>query len=288
MSDPGPTSGREKPAGPSNLRLRIISALVLIPLALLVTWMGGLVFRVFVAIVALAMIHEWLSITAGRDWSRTHWLTGGLLAALMVMLVAGISPGVLLGLMIVAVAGAFVEARFSGRDHWPPAGLLYAGLAGIALAMLRGADAAGLWAILFLFAVVWVTDIAAYFVGRAIRGPKLAPRISPGKTWSGAIGGALGGVVAGMAVAFFADARMGLMTIALLAFVLSVVAQLGDLFESHLKRRFFVKDSGSLIPGHGGVMDRVDGLVAAAVAFYVVGMLMAGPSNPAQAFFTAG
>ena len=186
MSDPGPTSGREKPAGPSNLRLRIISALVLIPLALLVTWMGGLVFRVFVAIVALAMIHEWLSITAGRDWSRTHWLTGGLLAALMVMLVAGISPGVLLGLMIVAVAGAFVEARFSGRDHWPPAGLLYAGLAGIALAMLRGADAAGLWAILFLFAVVWVTDIAAYFVGRAIRGPKLAPRISPGKTWSGA------------------------------------------------------------------------------------------------------
>lgn len=288
MSDPGPTLGRDKPAGPSNLRLRILSALVLIPLALLVTWMGGLVFRIFVAVVALAMIYEWLTITAGRDWGRTHWLTGGLLAALMVLLVAGVAPGLLLALLIVAAAIALVEARFSGRDHWPPAGLLYAGLAGIALAMLRGEDAAGLWAILFLFAVVWVTDIAAYFVGRAIGGPKLAPRISPGKTWSGAIGGTFGGIVAGLALAFFVDVRIGLPAIALLALFLSVVAQLGDLFESHLKRRFSVKDSSNLIPGHGGVMDRVDGLVAAAVAFYVVGMLMTGPSNPAQAFFTAG
>jgi len=288
MSDPGPPSGRNTPAGPSNLRLRVMSALVLIPLALLVTWMGGLVFRVFVAIVALAMIYEWLTITAGRDWGRTHWLTGGLLAVLMVLLVFGVAPGVLLVLIVVGAVISLLEARFSGRDHWPPAGLLYAGLAGTALAMLRGEDAAGLWAILFLFAVVWVTDIAAYFVGRAIGGPKLAPRISPGKTWSGAIGGTLGGMAAGLAVAFLADIRMGLPAFVLLAFVLSVVAQCGDLFESHLKRRFSVKDSSNLIPGHGGVMDRVDGLVAAAVAFYVVGMLMTGPSNPAQAFFTAG
>ncbi|MCG6115956.1 MAG: phosphatidate cytidylyltransferase [Mesorhizobium sp.] len=288
MSDPAPTLGPEKPAGPSNLRLRIISALVLIPLALLVTWWGGLVFRVFVAIVALAMIYEWLTITAGRDMNRTHWVTGGLLAALTVMLVAGISPGLLLVLTIAAAAVALVEAMSSGRGSWAPLGLLYAGLSAIALAMLRGEGAAGLWAILFLFAVVWVTDIAAYFVGRALRGPKLAPRISPGKTWSGAIGGTIAGIAAGLAVASIGDSRMGVAGIVLLAFVLSVVAQLGDLFESHLKRRFFVKDSGSLIPGHGGVMDRVDGLVAAAVAFYVVGMLLTGPSNPAQAFFTAG
>ena len=224
MSERGPAMGRDKTAGPSNLRLRIISALVLIPLALLVTWMGGLVFRVFVAVVALAMIYEWLTITAGRDWARTHWTTGSLLAVLVVLLVAGVAPAVLLVLLIAAAAIALVEARFSGRDHWPPAGLLYAGLAGIALARLRGEDAAGLWAILFLFAVVWVTDIAAYFVGRAIRGPKLAPRISPGKTWSGAIGGTIAGIAAGLAIASIGDAGMGIAGIVLLAFVLSVVA----------------------------------------------------------------
>ncbi|MGY6707843.1 MAG: phosphatidate cytidylyltransferase [Rhizobiaceae bacterium] len=288
MSDPGSPPGRDTPAGPSNLRLRIMSALVLIPLALLVTWLGGLVFRIFVAIVALAMIYEWLTITAGRDWGRSHWLTSGLLAGIVLLLVAGAAPGLLLMLLIVATGLAYAEARLSGRDHWPPAGILYAGLSCIALAMLRGDDAAGLSAILFLFAVVWVTDIAAYFVGRAIGGAKLAPRISPGKTWSGAIGGACGGVIAGLLVAIFVDVRVGLAVFLALALFLSAVAQMGDLFESHLKRRFSVKDSSNLIPGHGGVMDRVDGLVAAAVAFYVVGMLMTGPGNPAQAFFTAG
>lgn len=287
MSVSSPPPGQQ-PAGSSNLRLRVVSALVLIPLALALTWMGGLAFRLFVAIVALAMIYEWLTITAGRDWGRTHWVIAALLGAIALLLVAGAAPGLLLILTIVATVIAVVVARFSGHDHWPPSGILYAGLSAIALAMLRGGDAAGLWAILFLFAVVWVTDIAAYFVGRAIGGAKLAPRISPGKTWSGAIGGTVGGVAAGLTVALLADVRLGLAVFAGLALLLSVVAQMGDLFESHLKRRYAVKDSSNLIPGHGGVMDRVDGLVAAAVAFYVVGILLTGPSDPAQAFFSAG
>jgi phosphatidate cytidylyltransferase len=137
---------------------------------------------------------------------------------------------------------------------------------------------------LFLFATVWATDILAYFVGRAIGGPKLAPSISPGKTWSGAIGGAVAGAAAGLVVA----AAMGsasLAWIGLIAIVLSVVSQAGDLFESSVKRRNGVKDSGSLIPGHGGVMDRVDGLVAAAFALYVIGWLTGSADNPAQALF---
>lgn len=288
MSDPGATPAQQKPAGPSNLRLRVLSALVLVPMALLFTWMGGLGFRIFVGMVAVAMIYEWLTITAGRDWGRTHWLIAGLLAAVMLLLVAGLAPDLLLILTIVAALIALVAARMSGHGYWPPSGILYAGLSGISLAMLRDGGAAGLWAILFLFAVVWVTDIAAYFVGRTIGGAKLAPRISPGKTWSGAIGGAIGGVAAGLLVALIADVRLSLALFAGLAFLLSVVSQMGDLFESHLKRRYAVKDSSNLIPGHGGVMDRVDGLVAAAVAFYVVGILLTGPSFPAQAFFSAG
>jgi phosphatidate cytidylyltransferase len=154
----------------------------------------------------------------------------------------------------------------------------------LSLAWLRDADHAGLVAILFLFAVVWATDIAAFFVGRSLGGPKLAPAISPGKTQSGALGGAAGGVLAGVALAAFADLD-NLPLMALLAFLLSVVSQIGDLFESWVKRRHGVKDSGNLIPGHGGVMDRVDGLVAAAFALYVVGALLSGADTPAQALF---
>lgn len=288
MSDPGAGAGQQRPSGSSNLRLRVLSALVLIPLALLLTWIGGLAFRIFVGLVAVAIIYEWLTITAGRDWGRMHWTIAGLLAGVMVLLAAGLAPGLLLILTIAATAIALVVARSSGLDHWPPSGILYAGLSAISLAMLRDGDIAGLWAIFFLFAVVWVTDIAAYFVGRAIGGAKLAPRISPGKTWSGAIGGAIGGIAAGLIVAFVAEVRLGLIVFAGLALLLSVVAQMGDLFESHLKRRYGIKDSSNLIPGHGGVMDRVDGLVAAAVAFYVVGILLAGPGDPAHAFFSTG
>src|SRR5690606_13899764 len=124
-------------------------------------------------------------------------------------------------------------------------------------------------------AVVWVTDILAYFVGKAVGGPKLAPSISPGKTWSGAIGGAAGGTLAGLIVAQFVPTTAGMAVICVAALALSVVSQAGDLFESSLKRRFSVKDSGRIIPGHGGVMDRVDGLVAAAFALYLAGALVA-------------
>ena len=158
-------------------------------------------------------------------------------------------------------------------------------MSGLALAMLRGDDTAGLIAILFLFSVVWSTDILAYFVGRAVGGPKLAPSISPGKTQSGALGGTVAGVVAGVAVGLAAGAAP-LLAMAGVAALLSVVSQAGDLFESWVKRRHGVKDSGWIIPGHGGVMDRVDGLVAAAFALYLIGWALGGADKPAHGLFS--
>ena len=130
-------------------------------------------------------------------------------------------------------------------------------------------------AVIFVFLVVWATDTAAYFSGRLIGGPKLAPRFSPKKTWSGAIGGASAAVVVGLMVALVAGIE-GKLWAAAIAFALSVVSQFGDLGESALKRRFDVKDSGALIPGHGGIMDRVDGLVAAMVVAVIIGLLRGG------------
>jgi phosphatidate cytidylyltransferase len=162
-------------------------------------------------------------------------------------------------------------------------GAVYAG------AMLAGplvirADAAFCFvAIIFLFAVVWATDVAAYFAGRLIGGPKLWRAVSPKKTWSGAIAGAAAAVAAGLAVAAVADIGNAAAIVAL-SFALSVAAQLGDLFESALKRRFDVKDASHTIPGHGGVMDRLDGFLTAAVAAATVGVIRGGLDGAAAGF----
>jgi phosphatidate cytidylyltransferase len=131
--------------------------------------------------------------------------------------------------------------------------------------------------------VVWSTDILGYFVGRAIGGPRLAPPVSPNKTWSGACGGALGAVVAGVAVVAAAGG-VALMPAAAVALGLSVASQGGDLFESALKRRFGVKDAGHVIPGHGGLMDRLDGFIAASGVAALVGIMRGGLDAPARGF----
>jgi phosphatidate cytidylyltransferase len=160
----------------------------------------------------------------------------------------------------------------------------------ISLAAIRGDTAHGFAAMLFIFAVVWATDILAYFVGRAIGGPKLAPPISPGKTWSGAIGGAISAVVAGTLAHMVFFPLNGLWVPAI-ALVLSVFSQIGDLFESFIKRRFGVKDSSRLIPGHGGVMDRVDGLVFACFAAFLIALgdaIVSGTVNTPAGVFLFG
>ena len=268
----------------SNLRLRILSALVMAPVVLLLAWLGGLPFRLLAVAAGFAIFYEWAHM-ARLDGRKMAWGAYWLLLAVPLLLLASGTPADVIWVALVPVLlAAFAVGSFAGQGAWGAVGIAYAAIPCVAFATLRGNDAAGLAAIAFLFAVVWATDVFAYFVGRAIGGPKLAPAISPGKTWSGAVGGALFGVVAGVAVAF----AVGVAHWPLLALVsvgLSIASQIGDLFESWVKRRFGAKDSSGLIPGHGGVMDRVDGLVAAATALYVVGWLMSGAEKPAAVLF---
>jgi phosphatidate cytidylyltransferase len=162
---------------------------------------------------------------------------------------------------------------------WSGAGVLYAGVLVLAPALLR-AGAHGAATMFFLFAVVWVTDILGYFVGRAVGGPRLALRISPKKTWAGAVGGALGAIGAG--VVFAALTGYSILGSGMMAFVLSLVSQGGDLLESAIKRHFGVKDASHVIPGHGGLMDRLDGFIAAAGVAVLIGTLRAGSDEAAQ------
>jgi phosphatidate cytidylyltransferase len=230
-------------SGPSNLALRVISSAVMAPLAVLAAWFGGLPFVVFWTVAASLVLWEWS------------------------MLVRNSAP-----------AGPATVPGFVG---WMVAGLLYAGALLIAPIVLRSDAAFGFVAILFLFAVVWATDIAAYFTGRAVGGPKLWPAVSPGKTWSGAIGGALGAAAAGLLVGKAAGLAITAMLV-LVTLGLSVAAQAGDLLESALKRHFGAKDASRLIPGHGGLMDRLDGFLTAAAAAVMVGLLRGGLDTPAR------
>lgn len=284
----GPADPIEPPARAprlSNLQTRIISAVVLAAMALSATWAGGIWFRLLAVAIGAAVFFEWATM-AGRVASIRQqagaWVLVGLI--LLALAVGMDAQTVFLGALGAALL-VFLYGRLAGEGGWLWLAVAYAAIPAAALAFLRDGDAAGLWAILFLFAVVWATDILAYFVGRAVGGPKLAPTISPGKTWSGAIGGAAAGTLAGIGVAAIAASPASPWLIGLAALFLSVLSQMGDLFESGLKRRFGVKDSGWLIPGHGGVMDRVDGLVAAAIALYVVGALAAGADMPAHGLF---
>ncbi|MGF7005215.1 phosphatidate cytidylyltransferase [Aminobacter sp. BE322] len=275
----------------SNLQLRTISAVVLAIAALVLTWAGGLPFRLLSAGIALGIFYEWSRMSRTR--AEGAWAPGqlgfvpeALILVFAVALALGAPAIVLIGLAVLATAVLWLLGRIREAGAWDAAGFAYAALSGLSLALLRGNDAAGLAAILFLFAVVWSTDIFAYFVGRSVGGPKLAPAISPGKTRSGAVGGAVGGVVAGVLLGLAVGAGNVAM-LAGVALLLSVISQAGDLYESWVKRRHGYKDSGSIIPGHGGVMDRVDGLVAAAFALYVIGWLSGSADHPAQVLFPA-
>jgi phosphatidate cytidylyltransferase len=164
---------------------------------------------------------------------------------------------------------------------WGTGGVVYAGIAFLGPAVLRQDAKMGLTAVLFLAATVWSTDILAYCVGRAIGGPLLWPRVSPNKTWAGVAGGLLGGVAAGTLVAY-ASGIGRLTVVGVIALLLSAFSQAGDLFESAVKRRFGAKDTSTLIPGHGGLMDRLDGFLVAALVALIIGILRQGSAAPAQ------
>lgn len=263
-----PVAGGEQ--GGRNLLMRVAAAVVLAPLTVGIAYLGGWLWALLVLAAAVGLYVEWLTIVGAAR--NTAVLVAGVVALLvgglcMVHWIAVAAAVMAAGLVVVAIAGG-------ERRVWAATGLAYAACALVASDLVRGDAETGFLALMFVLLVVWVTDIGGYFAGRGIGGPKLWPRVSPKKTWAGAIGGLVGSLVVAAVFAVLGLGRMG--PLLALASVLSVVSQLGDLFESAVKRTFGVKDSSHIIPGHGGLLDRLDGFVAAIVFAALVGALRGG------------
>jgi phosphatidate cytidylyltransferase len=242
--------------------MRIVSAVVLAPLVLVCIWLGGVPFQVLITVAAAGMAVEWAALSGWRVRDPPALVLIGTIVAAVVA--AGEDSG-LLGLAILLMGGlALIGLGIPGRRFRLVVGLGYIGLGAMALGWVRGDPEAGWPNLLFLLLLVWASDIGAYTVGRALGGPRLAPRISPKKTWSGAVGGLLIAVGVGMVAAFVMQPPTSVLRIVVLTAGLGIVAQAGDLFESAFKRHMGAKDSGHLIPGHGGLLDRLDALLAVA------------------------
>jgi phosphatidate cytidylyltransferase len=253
-----------------NLLLRIAAAAVLAPAAIAIAYAGGWLWTALVTLAAIGLYVEWLTIVAARE---RRVVASGIvvLVAAGLCLVEGWIDAAFTVLLIGVLA---VAAIAQARRGWMAGGLLYASAAQAASVLVRLDSKNGFVALIFVLLVVWVTDIGGYFAGRSIGGPKLWPRISPKKTWAGAIGGFVASLVVACGFVAFDLGKAG--SLLPLGAVLSIVSQLGDLFESAVKRRFGVKDSSHIIPGHGGLLDRLDGFVAAIVLAAILGVVRGG------------
>ncbi len=255
----------------ADLRTRTLSAVLLAPAALLCIWFGGPAWFVLVLAAAAGLGAEW-SAMCGRGAGRLACWAG---PAYLLLAAAVALSGHMQAALLVLVAGAGVVWALS-RNLALTLGVPYAGLPLVALTWLRAGSEGGRADVLFLLLVVWASDIGAYAVGRWLGGPKLAPAISPGKTRSGACGGLAAAILVGAAATVLLAPPMapaGLLG-CVIAGLLGAASQAGDLLESAIKRRFGVKHSGWLIPGHGGLLDRLDGLIAAAPAAAGVALVL--------------
>jgi phosphatidate cytidylyltransferase len=260
-----------------NLWLRIVSATILAPLAIGAAWLGGWPFTVFWGLAAIAVWWEWIGLI--EPSGRNVLLATGICAlVLQGMLFESGNPSIALMIVALGVLAGIVTA--GKRAPAGAVGLIYASALLMATIIVRSDDGYGFTAIIFLFAIVWGTDIGGFFAGRIFGGPKLAPAISPKKTWSGAIGGTIVGIAAAIGIAMTFSLPNPVM-IGMVALILSIASQCGDLFESSLKRHFDVKDSSGLIPGHGGVMDRLDGFIFAVAVAALIGVARGGFDTPA-------
>jgi phosphatidate cytidylyltransferase len=244
----------------------------LLPVALFCIWVGGYAFLLFVAIGCAVLGGEWATMCGFSSSDPVYFWFPPTLASITVLSGLGVPWA---GLVMVLV-GFAVTAIWGGRPRSPrnvalshpkfelALGVPYIGLAAVALPWLRADPAAGLGNTLFMLVVIWTSDIGAYVVGRIVGGPKLAPAISPGKTWSGAAGGLASAAIGGLTVAACHQSGISPSHAIGPAIVLGIISQAGDLLESALKRHFGVKDSGRIIPGHGGLLDRLDALLAVA------------------------
>lgn len=265
---------------PDSSRLpwrRIASALVLIPLALLGVVLGSAFWGAFVALFGAVMAWEWSRIcTRGRMGLSGLAVICAVLAAVAAAALGAYGTAFLV--LLAGVPAAILAARLAreAAPVWRGLGVIYIGVPCIGALWIRGDPEAGLETLLWLLVLVWATDTGGYLVGRRFGGPKLAPRISPSKTWSGLGGGILAAALVGLIAALWLETPSAWLLVGISA-GLGLVEQAGDLLESAVKRRFGVKDSSAIIPGHGGVLDRVDGLMAVIVA--VAALSLAGQGS---------
>ncbi len=283
--DQPPSSGASNaPVGSSDLMPRLIAGVVMAIVAVALAWAGLAPFGLLIVVAALLMCWEWGRVVRGTEYGAAFYVHAASIAIAVALSAFGhpaLGLGAVVAGFVLLLVMPFVENRLMSA-----VGALYVGLPAVAILWLRGDEPLGFLAIVFIFAVVWGSDIGAFAAGRGLGGPKLWPRVSPKKTWSGFIGGLtaglIGGAVVALAVPGASPAALGATGLAL-----AMVAQLGDLAESALKRRFGVKDSSSIIPGHGGVMDRADSTVAVSVVIAIVALLV-NPASPARALLIGG
>jgi phosphatidate cytidylyltransferase len=260
---------------------RPLFGFALAAVAIAATWYGGFWFALFVAAGGAAAAREWHRMFAGANyfWVGLASVTGIAASSGMEVLVSAspqfaLVPWAILG--AIAVLNLLLSAKRGAAMLWHGASMIYVGVPVVSLVAIRETSAHGVWELFALFIAVWLTDTGALVSGSLFKGPKLWPAVSPNKTWAGAIGGALAGTIA--TAAFFLFLRANPWHGALLGLLASIVGQFGDLFESFLKRKVGRKNSGSLIPGHGGVLDRIDSMLfVAPVAAFVFLLVQMDP-----------
>jgi phosphatidate cytidylyltransferase len=271
------TSAPPRPVRFADLGLRLASGAVLAAIAFAGIWAGGAWAAAFIALVLVLMLWEYHRMVTGDGRPAAPGFLVAAVAGVLAM-AATAAWGATSGIAVLAAGALAVAVAARPWSGWLAAGYLYMGLAMGALIVLRTKEPEGVWLIFWLVLVVAAADVGAYFVGRSLGGRKLWVRVSPGKTWSGAVGGlafaGLTGVAFGMAVGWNA------VWIGTLSLGIAVFSQLGDLLESAVKRRFGVKDASRLIPGHGGVMDRLDGVMGGVWFFGVFDALGLGVFGP--------
>lgn len=265
----------------SDLKPRLIAGAVMAAVALALAYAGPKPFALLVIAVALIMCWEWGRVVRGEEFGLAFVVHAGTIIVAGVLAAVGLPA---LGGVAVAIGGIILLVMPLGpRQAMSAAGVAYVGFPTVAMLWLRADASLGFVAILFIFAIVWGSDIGAFVAGRTIGGPKLWPRVSPNKTWAGFLGALTAGLVSGL---IFAQVVPGASSLVLgtNGVLLAFVAQMGDLAESALKRQFGIKDSSAIIPGHGGVMDRADSTVAVSVAVSILALLV-NPASPARALF---
>ncbi|UYW28520.1 phosphatidate cytidylyltransferase [Methylorubrum extorquens] len=268
--DEAVSPARRAPFANREFGLRVASALVLGAVVLGTLLVGGWAFAGIWLIAGVVGAAEWLAMTRSEPLLPLLGLTGATLFGVLATALLGAPVWVPVLLLLAGSLGLFALGHGPGRRK-PIWGLLGGAVVALVPTLLRIDPEIGIVGPAWMFAVVWSTDSVAYFTGRLIGGPKLMPRVSPKKTWSGALGGLAAGIVGGTVTVLIARSQgwdalpaVSLPLVAALSGLASILSQGGDLVESALKRRYGVKDSGRSIPGHGGVMDRLDGFFAVA------------------------